>query len=68
MRDLGQMLAHVDDAEIEIGEGPCPPERSINYLREGKLDPRRLRCSLDDVLYQKEAAQLGRPRGVRVRV
>ncbi len=25
MRDLGQMLAHVHDAEIEIGEGPEPP-------------------------------------------
>ena len=25
MRDLGQMLAHVHDADIEIGEGPEPP-------------------------------------------
>jgi hypothetical protein len=25
MRDLGQVLAHVHDAEIEIGEGPEPP-------------------------------------------
>jgi hypothetical protein len=25
MRDLAQMLAHVHDAEIEIGEGPEPP-------------------------------------------
>jgi hypothetical protein len=24
MRDLGQVLAHVHDAEIEIGEGPPP--------------------------------------------
>jgi hypothetical protein len=27
MRDLTQMLAHVHDAEIEIGEGPEPPAR-----------------------------------------
>jgi len=27
MRDLDQMLAHAD---IEIGEGPCPPERRTN--------------------------------------
>jgi hypothetical protein len=25
MRDLTQILAHVHDAEIEIGEGPEPP-------------------------------------------
>jgi hypothetical protein len=25
MRDLAQILAHVPDAEIEIGEGPEPP-------------------------------------------
>jgi len=25
MRDLAQLLAHVHDAEIEIGEGPEPP-------------------------------------------
>jgi hypothetical protein len=25
MRDLGQIMAHVHDAEIEIGEGPEPP-------------------------------------------
>ncbi len=25
MRDLGQLLAHVHDAEIEIGAGPEPP-------------------------------------------
>jgi hypothetical protein len=25
MRDLGQMLSHVHDADIEIGKGPCPP-------------------------------------------
>jgi hypothetical protein len=25
MRDLGQMLAHVHDAEIEINAGPEPP-------------------------------------------
>jgi hypothetical protein len=27
MGDLAQMLAHVHDAEIEIGEGPEPPAR-----------------------------------------
>jgi hypothetical protein len=27
MRNLAQMLAHVHDAEIEIGEGPEPPAR-----------------------------------------
>jgi hypothetical protein len=27
MRDLTQVLAHVHDAEIEIGEGPEPPAR-----------------------------------------
>jgi len=27
MPDLGQMVAHVHDAEIEIGEGPEPPAR-----------------------------------------
>jgi hypothetical protein len=27
MRDLGQMIAHVHDAEIEIGDGPTPPPR-----------------------------------------
>jgi hypothetical protein len=27
MRDLIQVLAHVHDAEIEIGEGPEPPAR-----------------------------------------
>ena len=27
MRDLAQLLAHVHDAEIEIGEGPEPPAR-----------------------------------------
>jgi hypothetical protein len=27
IRDLGQMLAHVHDAEIEISEGPEPPAR-----------------------------------------
>ena len=25
MRDLGQLLVHVHDAEIEISEGPGPP-------------------------------------------
>jgi hypothetical protein len=31
MRDLGQVLAHVHDAEIEIGEGPGPPrERPLH--------------------------------------
>jgi hypothetical protein len=25
MRDLGQLLAHIHDQEIEIGEGPEPP-------------------------------------------
>jgi hypothetical protein len=25
MRDLGQILAHVHDAEIEVSEGPKPP-------------------------------------------
>jgi hypothetical protein len=27
MRDLGQLLVHVHDAEIEICEGPEPPPR-----------------------------------------
>jgi hypothetical protein len=27
MRDLGQVLLHFHDAEIEIGEGPEPPPR-----------------------------------------
>jgi hypothetical protein len=27
IRDLGQVLAHVHGAEIEIGEGPEPPPR-----------------------------------------
>jgi hypothetical protein len=27
MRDLGQVLAHIHDAEIEIGEGPGSPSR-----------------------------------------
>jgi hypothetical protein len=27
MRDLAQVLAHVHDPEIEIGEGPQPPPR-----------------------------------------
>jgi hypothetical protein len=27
MRDLGQILAHVHDAEIEIGEDQEPPAR-----------------------------------------
>jgi hypothetical protein len=27
MRDLGQLLAPVHDAEIEICEGPAPPKR-----------------------------------------
>jgi hypothetical protein len=27
MRDLAQMLAHVHDVEIEIGEGTEPPPR-----------------------------------------
>jgi uncharacterized C2H2 Zn-finger protein len=28
MRDLGQVLAHLHDAEIEIEEGPMPPRKS----------------------------------------
>jgi hypothetical protein len=28
MRELGQVLAHVHDAEIEIGEGPEAPQRA----------------------------------------
>jgi hypothetical protein len=27
MRDLGQLLAHVHDQEIEIDEGSVPPQR-----------------------------------------
>jgi hypothetical protein len=31
MRDLGQLLAHIHDQEIEIGEGPDPPrERPLH--------------------------------------
>ena len=29
MRDLGQVLAHVHDAEIEISEGPEPPRQRV---------------------------------------
>jgi hypothetical protein len=29
MRELGQVLAHVHDAEIEIGEGPEEPQRKV---------------------------------------
>jgi hypothetical protein len=27
MRDLGQIMVHVHDADIEISEGPEPPAR-----------------------------------------
>jgi CRISPR/Cas system type I-B associated protein Csh2 (Cas7 group RAMP superfamily) len=29
MRDLGQVLAYVHNAEIEIGEGPEPPREAL---------------------------------------
>ncbi len=29
MRDLGEVLAHVHDADIEIIEGPAPPRAGI---------------------------------------
>jgi hypothetical protein len=29
MRNLGQVLAHVHDADIEIGEGPMPPRENL---------------------------------------
>jgi hypothetical protein len=37
MRDLAQVLAHVHDAKIVIGEGPEPPAREgpVNW---GSLD------------------------------
>jgi hypothetical protein len=31
MRDLAQMLAHVHDAEIEIGEGSEPPRQGTSH-------------------------------------
>jgi CRISPR/Cas system type I-B associated protein Csh2 (Cas7 group RAMP superfamily) len=31
LRDLGQVLAHVHDAEI--GEGPVPPVRELRFSR-----------------------------------
>jgi hypothetical protein len=34
MRDLAQVLAHVHDAEIEIGEDPESPERA----RDGAVE------------------------------
>jgi hypothetical protein len=37
-RDLGQVLAHVHEAEIEIGEGPVPPRRE-QPLRQSRSDP-----------------------------
>ena len=35
MRDLGHVLAHVHDQEIEMGEGPKPPRRedAVDVLR-----------------------------------
>jgi hypothetical protein len=31
MRNLGQVLAHVHDQEIEIGEGDVPPSRRASH-------------------------------------
>ena len=36
MRNLAQMLAHVHDAEIEIGEGPEPPLRDQHPPTDGR--------------------------------
>ena len=42
-RDLAQMLAHVHDAEIEIGEGPEPPPREDSgAIRRGPLTGLRI--------------------------
>jgi hypothetical protein len=30
MGDVGQVLAHVHDAEIEIGEGHMPPRKPLH--------------------------------------
>jgi hypothetical protein len=30
MRDLGQVLAHVHDAEIEVSEGPAPSRKDTH--------------------------------------
>ena len=43
MRDLGQILAHVHDAEIEIGEGP-EPRGTVRFYDKGgvsRSDARR---------------------------
>jgi hypothetical protein len=33
MRDLGQVLEHVHDQEIEIGEGPAPLRKETHWGR-----------------------------------
>jgi len=43
MRDLGQILAHVHDAEIEIGEGPEPPAKKEMLLPIAGKSARRRR-------------------------
>ena len=46
MRDLAQILAHVHEAEIEIGEGPEPPAREScwrsHFYRHDNLGGRQL--------------------------
>jgi hypothetical protein len=39
MRDLSQVIEHVHDAEIEIGEGPEPPRRDFRAASAGRLPP-----------------------------
>jgi hypothetical protein len=33
IRNLSQILAHIHDAELEIGEGPQPPQREGRFLQ-----------------------------------
>jgi hypothetical protein len=44
MRDLAQVMAHIHDAEIEIGEGP--PLQTLGKRPRPLLCLRRKRCSL----------------------
>jgi len=44
MRDLGQVLAHIHDAEIEIGEGAEPPNGAAQFMRRSQPVPRLPSC------------------------
>jgi hypothetical protein len=35
-RDLGQVLAHIHDAEIEISEGPAPPRAKVRCTKSAR--------------------------------